>query len=293
MATVQPLRQVATCERTGRIGKEIGPHQFWLATEYSIRLSCGHEVIAVKNVYSDMAEAQVREGLEVRRYRCPECPPRQLPENRPQTPHPGVDPLAVRIAQISMLVDEDATDEVLAWTRECLAWIEDPVSRSAAYGAVALTLLDHFRPSADLPQLTEAADHLRAWLDSGDQDGLVAAKKAARRAYAAQHRGGDWFAVRGALAASAIVPPRGRASADKLAEALEWNEPAKKARIDTALAARRQAEIYALLIGGALSESALQIIRSAVGTPIGVTAYSAPLLAQIRTSFAARRARDS
>ncbi len=282
---VYPLRQVATCNPTGRVGKEIGPHQFWLATEYALRLSCGHELILVRNVYLDATSDQVRDGLTARRYRCRECAPHQSTAKRGQPSHPDRDPLAVRLAQISMVIAaDDDVDQVLDWTRQHLEWIPDGRTRSHAYGAVALTLINHFHDAADLPQVTAVREHLNAWLSSGAEDDLVAAKRAARGAYSAQHKSASWFAVRGVIAASAIVPARGGASAAKLVEALEWNEPAKKARLDTALAARRQAEILALL--GVAVDAELEVIRNAVGAPVGVTIYSAALLAQLRASYA-------
>jgi hypothetical protein len=185
---------------------------------------------------------------------------------------------------MAVVTDADV-DQILDWTRQHLAWIEDAQARGLAYGAVALALVDHFHQAAGIPQVTAVADQLKAWLASGTEVDLAAAKRAARRAYSAQNRAADWFAVRGVVAAAAIVPARGGTSVAKLVEALEWNEPVKKAYIDTALAARRQAELLALLGGSGKAE--LEVIRTAVGAPVGVTTYSAPLLARLRASYAA------
>lgn len=285
---VQPLRRVVRVEPTGRRGRDIGPHCFWLAAEFEFGLECGHHLVRVKDVY-DGTPQQMAEALAGGRVRCRECDPVPSRSSARPKSDPERDQLAVRIAQLSMALEGDEMAvEVLGWTRANLGWIGDGAARNRAYAAVTLELVDHFASGTDNRHVPGLRAQLCGW--DGSIGTLGEVKRHCRRLYASQHGCSGWTAVRGIVAAVAVIPARGRSSAANLDLALSWNEPGREALLDQAGAARRALDLRRRF--GVASQADQDLVAGLVGASFAVsaTSFSAPLIARLRHAFAVARA---
>lgn len=288
--TLAPLRAVVEVEPTGRRGKEIGPHQFWLAEEFCRHLACGHQDLVVRCVWGEQGDGQgcttesVAADLASRKVRCGTCDPQPVKSTPRQRPAPARDPLAVRIAQLGMAVDDDdQVAQLLPWTRTGLDWIPDVEARNRTYAAVAVALVDRALNGTDSRHLPVLREALNGW--DGSRDSLGEVKRAARRLYSAQNSCSGWAAVRSAVAAAAIVPARGAASVKALDAALSWVEPARAAIIDQAVATRRMVNLFAVC--GFNVDEGLRLTSSLIDASckVSVSSFSAPLIAELRAVF--------
>lgn len=283
---IWPLRRVGHVEASQKRGKDLNPHYFWLAREFSLHLECGHVDVRVKNVTA-MRSATTTAGIIAsfpQRVRCSQCPPKTVSTRpAPHQPDPPFDPIAGALAATAMRLVPDRQDDLLAWVARYGRWLSDESQRSRAHGAVALHLIDTYTPTAESfdlnpsragwPQAHAVREAVARWAHDPTGANRTAVQRAARRAYDGQNTrrlDNNWIARRGIIAA-AKVSSKTPHNVEGILEAITWDHQTRTSFYDQLWDLRHELD---------------RVRATEVETPL--PAENGPLGAWTRAAFAQR-----
>lgn len=258
---VAPLRKIAAVRATGRQGKEIGPHHFWLAREFEVTLECGHRFLTARDDYDRTGDSDRLSNPITGRFRCIECPTRPS-KGRPRRkgPNPDYDPLVSALITAACHADSGCETELLAWIVENGRYVDDDERRERAHRGIVLALVDRYLQDAHSTKGTAVRNAVHQWALDPSPDNIETARKEARRLYKNQHNGGQWYANRGIIAAAAAMAPGARRRTTAILEALTWDSETREPFYSQLFAKR--AELDAIAVVG--SHDQVQSAQSAL-----------------------------
>lgn len=246
---VAPLKKIATVTATGRQGKQISPHHFWLAREFEVTLECGHRFLTSRDDYDSTGDPDRLSHPITGRFRCIDCPQRPS-KGRPRRkgPNPDYDPLISALVTAACHADNSCEAELLAWIVENGRFVDDDERRERAYRAIVLALVDRYVQDAHSAKGPAVRQAVYQWALDPSPDNIAAARLETRRLYKNQHNGGQWYANRGVIAAAAAMAPGARRRTTAVLEALTW-DPESREPFYSELFAKR-AELDAVAVVG-------------------------------------------
>lgn len=258
---VAPLRKIATVRATGRQGKQISPHHFWLAREFEVTLECGHKFLTARDDYDSTGDPDRLSHPITGRFRCIDCPTRPS-KGRPRRkgPNPDYDPLISALVTAACHADNSCQAELLAWIVENGRFIDDDERRERAYRAIVLALVDRYVQDAHTTKSPAVRDAIYQWALDPSTDNIAAARKETRRLYKNQHNDGQWYANRGVIAAAAATAPGVRRRTTAVLEAITWDAESRGPFYSQLFAKR--AELDAVAVVG--SHEQVQSAQSAL-----------------------------
>ncbi|SHY07998.1 Uncharacterised protein [Mycobacteroides abscessus subsp. abscessus] len=258
---VAPLRKIAAVRATGRQGREIGPHHFWLAREFEVTLECGHKFLTARDDYDRTGDPDRLSHPITGRFRCIDCPTRPS-KGRPRRkgPNPDYDPLISALVTAACHADNSCEAELLAWIVQNGRFVDDDERRERAYRAIVLALVDRYVHDAQPARGPAVRQAVYRWALDPSPENIAAARMQTRRLYKNQHNGGQWHANRGVIAAAAAMSPAARRRTTAVLEALTWDSESREPFYSQLFAKR--AELDAIAVVG--SDEHVQAAQSAL-----------------------------
>lgn len=221
---IHPLRRVVHIDVSKEMGADLGnSHYYWLSRRYTMTLECGHRDARIKANFDRLPPME----LLPKSVRCKACPGVSVPLRG--RPSPKYDHLAsVLVGAVLNVGNGNDEDFALAWVREHGAWIENEKVRAAAYGAVAVFLLDAMLDEKTVKHSGALRSAIEHWAHSPSPKRKNEVRRVARRLYDTQNAdGNDWLTAR-ALICLGRIASMGRHSAKGVVEALTWDENSRE-----------------------------------------------------------------